>query len=248
MTVTPNAVWMECAVAAQPRCAASQSASVSLTVRMSTAFRASSGSAAAGAKFRIILDRRARARRMSAAVCSAGTSIWRTNVVSGVSSASSIWVCTANRLAPEPTAMAFFPSGSTAIAAQPVVVSVVATRVRSTLANCNSFSASAASASRPTAPAMMTRAPSRAAATAWLAPLPPGSMRVVGPRTVSPGAGMCGRAKMRSRLMEPKTTIMRRRVRSAPRRGRCRRGRRAGWRCATASALDRRRIEFALLS
>ena len=43
------------------------------------------------------------------------------------------------------------------------------------------------SASSPTAPIMRTFAPSRAAATAWFAPLPPGCASKRAPRTVSPG-------------------------------------------------------------
>ena len=93
-------------------------------------------------------------------------------------------------------------------AAQPVDASLPITRVRSTLAARSSARASLASASCPTAPASITDAPSRAAATAWLAPLPPGSIRTCGPSSVSPARGMAGKAKIRSRLMEPNTTII----------------------------------------
>ena len=55
---------------------------------------------------------------------------------------------------------------------------------------------------------MTTAAPSRAAATAWFAPLPPGSIRIDGPSTVSPATGMRGTGKIRSRLIEPNTMIM----------------------------------------
>ena len=42
-------------------------------------------------------------------------------------------------------------------------------------------------ASSPTLPIMRTSAPSRAAATAWFAPLPPGRVAKLLPITVSPG-------------------------------------------------------------
>ncbi len=44
----------------------------------------------------------------------------------------------------------------------------------------------------PTAPIIATSAPARAAATAWLAPLPPGIVRKERPVTVSPRAGALG--------------------------------------------------------
>ena len=48
--------------------------------------------------------------------------------------------------------------------------------------------------------------PERCAASAWLAPLPPGSVSSDWPRTVSPGRGKDGTRKIKSRLIEPKTT------------------------------------------
>jgi hypothetical protein len=64
--------------------------------------------------------------------------------------------------------------------------------------------------SSPTAPAIATAAPSRAAAAAWLAPLPPGSMRRPCDSSVWPGSGNSSSAKIRSALSEPKTMIIRR--------------------------------------
>ena len=58
-------------------------------------------------------------------------------------------------------------------------------------------------------PIILTALPARRAASAWFAPLPPGAVRKSVPGTVSPGFGMRLTLPMRSRLIEPKTTIMR---------------------------------------
>ena len=60
-------------------------------------------------------------------------------------------------------------------------------------------------ASCPRQPCISTRAPARAAATAWLAPLPPGNCANLPPETVSPGAGRRSTYTTRSVLMLPKT-------------------------------------------
>ena len=52
-----------------------------------------------------------------------------------------------------------------------------------------------------------TRPPRRAAATAWLAPFPPGFMKKVPPMTVSPGAGRCS-VRMTMSVLELPTTRM----------------------------------------
>src|SRR5581483_9793567 len=59
--------------------------------------------------------------------------------------------------------------------------------------------------SSPTRPSRRTCAPRRAAATAWLAPLPPPPVRRSRPETVSPGVGRRGTKTTRSVLMEPTT-------------------------------------------
>src|SRR5207248_2935847 len=66
-------------------------------------------------------------------------------------------------------------------------------------------SASSASGSLPTAPTSRTRAPSRAAATAWFAPLPPGKRSKALPARVSPGRGSRATRATRSRLIDPTT-------------------------------------------
>ena len=62
------------------------------------------------------------------------------------------------------------------------------------------------SASSPTAVRKTTSAPARRAATAWLAPLPPGPVWNVPPRHVSPAAGRRGRRTVMSVLLDPRTT------------------------------------------
>ena len=59
--------------------------------------------------------------------------------------------------------------------------------------------------SSPTAPTKRTSAPSRAAATAWFAPFPPGTWSSLAPVSVSPGLGRRGTVATRSRLIEPTT-------------------------------------------
>ena len=59
--------------------------------------------------------------------------------------------------------------------------------------------------SRPRAPTKVVAAPARAAATAWLRPLPPACSAKSVPRTVSPGAGRRGVEATRSRLALPTT-------------------------------------------
>ena len=75
----------------------------------------------------------------------------------------------------------------------------------STPASTSPASASSASASSPTAPTIRTRAPSRAAATAWFAPLPPAKRSNARPATVSPARGSRATRATRSRLIEPTT-------------------------------------------
>ena len=50
-------------------------------------------------------------------------------------------------------------------------------------------------------------AESRATATAWFAPFPPGFMRKLPPHTVSPGTGIFFPAITMSVLVDPRTTI-----------------------------------------
>ena len=70
----------------------------------------------------------------------------------------------------------------------------------------SSRSASSPRSSAPTAPTIATRAPARAAATAWLAPFPPPWRAKVPPVTVSPARGRRATETTRSALTDPTTT------------------------------------------
>ncbi len=77
-------------------------------------------------------------------------------------------------LAPGATAIWFSPRGPTVMIATPVACSSRRrTRLTSIPAADRALTARAPYPSAPTAPMMATSAPARAAATAWLAPLPP---------------------------------------------------------------------------
>src|SRR5690606_12775740 len=65
--------------------------------------------------------------------------------------------------------------------------------------------ASCAPASSPSAQMKRVAAPARAAAVAWLKPLPPGPVRY-SPTRVSPHRGSCGKVQTWSTLNEPTTT------------------------------------------
>ena len=60
-------------------------------------------------------------------------------------------------------------------------------------------------ASEPIAPRKAQEAPARTAATAWLAPLPPGTITKSVPSMVSPGRGSAGAIATRSMLALPTT-------------------------------------------
>ena len=109
--------------------------------------------------------------------------------------------------APAITAMTFSPSACTRISAVPVLAWVSATLVRSTPPASSRARASLANASLPTAPISRVAPPARAAAKAWLAPLPPGAVLKRSPGTVSPGRGRRATVAIRSRLTEPMTMI-----------------------------------------
>ena len=169
--------------------------------------KVSRGSFWAGPRLRITRAPLALARRAAAWTSATGTSSCSTSVVPGPSSASGMLTARASRLAPPATAIRLRPSPSTQTAAQPVGPSLSSTPLASTPASRRLSRIIVPNTSRPTRPTMATFAPSRTAATAWLAPLPPGTERYPVPSTVSPGRGRAGRANTRSMLIEPKTRI-----------------------------------------
>ena len=105
--------------------------------------------------------------------------------------------------APGTTTIWFSPSSSTRISAIPVVP--VALDVELDARASSPASASSASGSSPTAPTIRTVAPSRAAATAWFAPLPPGNRSKLGRRPSRPAAAARSTRATRSRLIDPTT-------------------------------------------
>ena len=160
----------------------------------------------------------ARPAVMAAVIASRGTSPW----VSTIATSSIDWIvsttCSAVRvaLAPGMTTMRFIPLASTSMRAVPDEPSAVTTAVASMPSPSTMPRSQAPASSLPTAPIMLTRAPSRAAATAWLRPLPPACRSSVSPMTVSPGAGIRSRPTTRSRLRLPTTTTRPGLVRGVP--------------------------------
>ena len=87
----------------------------------------------------------------------------------------------------------FSPAWSTLIRASPVLAcSVTRTAVTSTPAPPSAARQESPKSSAPQQPTIRTDAPSRAAASAWFAPLPPGCSRASAPSTVSPGPASRG--------------------------------------------------------
>src|ERR1700733_1342978 len=108
------------------------------------------------------------------------------------------------RLAPGATTITFSPVASTRISATPDSPSSRATPVVSTPSRSSERSTRS---SLPIRPTNRTVAPSRAAATAWLAPLPPGKRSNTASVTVSPGRGNRSQRATWSTFAEPTTVI-----------------------------------------
>ena len=138
------------------------------------------------------------------ATVSVGTSSWQISASAcGTTSDSAVRL----RFAPGATTIWLSPDLATAISATPVATSLTTTTLaRSTPPSRSRASASSASASLPTQPTMMTSAPSRLAASAWFAPLPPGKRPSSASVTVSPATGRRSAVATMSRLIEPITT------------------------------------------
>src|ERR1700677_2897372 len=111
-------------------------------------------------------------------------------------------------LAPGTITIEFSPLSSTATIARPLAQSgVVNTCETPTPFSCRPVRSRWPKASSPTRPIIVTSAPNRAAATAWLAPLPPGTSRTSRAEIVSPGRGSRAQRSTRSALIEPTTAI-----------------------------------------
>ncbi len=225
----------------------SSAASVSLTTSRSTRESRPRPSRGSGVAFntttapraRAALTRGSRVARGSSSVSS--STAGRTRSIDA-RAASGVTL----RVAPGTYAIRFCPdASSTVISATPEGAAAISAT------SCVSISAARRSArrarpksSRPTAPSTAVRAPERAAATAWFAPLPPPKTANDRPVTVSPASGArCTRAT-RSVLIAPATSTpprappltCRSRARRCLRRGRAPRPRR----CRTRRA--RRRV------
>ena len=149
---------------------------VSFTTRCVASRTSASASSRNGAKFRSTRAPAERARRAAAPIAGTGTSSCSSNTSSGRNSSASASASDTVPFAPGMTAMTFSPPASTRISATPVGPSAARTAERSTPPCLSRASASSANSSVPTAPTMRTAAPARAAASAWLAPLPPGAV------------------------------------------------------------------------
>src|SRR5690349_7046270 len=164
---------------------------------------------AAGAGFRIVVAPPSRPSRSAVLVEPVGIS-WLTSTMSPVvgarrSSASATSVGESVALTPDATTISFSPWSSTRISATPVAPSETRRPLMSMPSRSSAARARRPNASRPTAPTNAVTAPSRAAATAWFAPLPPSCSENVPPVTVSPGTGSFAAWATRSTLTEPTT-------------------------------------------
>ncbi|CAM5442326.1 hypothetical protein SCYAM73S_03701 [Streptomyces cyaneofuscatus] len=181
-------------------------ASCSLTTSGSQAASTSSGSGAGGDGLRTRRAPGPRPRAVSATVSrgiSSCTETTRAAASSGAAARTSSGV--RRPLAPGDTTMLLSPEGSTVISATPVGAPPTRTPSVSTPAARWLSSNSRPWSSSPTRASSAVRAPNRAAATAWLAPLPPGWTARSEPSTVSPGAGRRSTPITRSALAEPTT-------------------------------------------
>jgi hypothetical protein len=115
----------------------------------------------------------------------------------------------------------FSPSESTVIMAIPLgTPGTVRTDVSSTPSATSAARSARPKSSSPTQPAIRTPmpdgVPSRAAATAWLAPFPPGANAAAPPSTVAPGPGRAGTVTEMSMLRLPSTVSRAPRSTTAP--------------------------------
>ncbi len=174
--------------------------SASSSSRLTIVSSASGASARAGAALR----KKRGVTSATRATVSAGISCWHSTGSPGTSESSS---GPSSAFAPGATTIVVSPSASTVMSATPVGASFGSQRSR-TPASRSPASASPANTSFPTAPTMRTSAPSRAAATAWFAPFPPGPRENDAPVTVSPARGSRSLRTTRSRLIEPTTVSL----------------------------------------
>src|SRR5690606_23632642 len=199
------------AVTAPASSPSSSAASCSFTSRWVTSASRSGGSACAGARFRSTAAPARRAARAAASTATRGTSSWSMTTAADARSRAATSSTLTSPFAPGETTMEFCPRSSTWMNATPVGRSPRSTRETSTPSRRSAATSARPWSSSPTRPARLTWAPSRAAATAWFAPLPPGWLACPCPRTVSPGRGCRATLTTRSMLKLPTTTTRPRR-------------------------------------
>ena len=170
----------------------------------------SPGASAAGAGLSTVATPASRAMVSARAAAGSGCSNWVMNTAAEriARAAASTSASEISAAAPVQTTMAFSPeAASTSTAAAPVAaVSERATR-GSTPASAQAASPISAKESRPIREMNCTAAPSRAAATAWFEPLPPGLSATLSPMTVSPMRGRRGVRKVASTTKMPRIAM-----------------------------------------
>ncbi len=110
--------------------------------------------------------------------------------------------------APGTTIMEFCPVSATKMSATPLVPGVMPIPFTSQPTLASSCFISRPKLSSPMRPSIAVLPPMRAAANAWLAPLPPGAVKYLLPMMVSPGTGMRGDTATTSMFRLPTTTIL----------------------------------------
>src|SRR3984885_881820 len=156
---------------------------------------------------------------MAAIVVSSGTSSCTSTMSASrrIELAASTSAGVSRPLAPGTITIEFSPLCSTVTMARPLAQSgVVNTCETSTPFSCRPVRSRWPKASSPTRPIIVTAAPGRAAAPAWLAPLPPGTSRTSWAEIVSPGRGSRAQRTTRSALIEPTTAIRARAMADLP--------------------------------
>src|SRR5215210_3927899 len=185
-----------------------EAASCSLSTRGSSFSSSLRGTSKGGARLTSARVPFSAAASTARRTTSGGISIWATSTRASPigSEASSTSSAVRPRFAPGATVIAFSPSGVTVMKAVPVdEPETSCTRLVSTPLSASDRTSGPPNPSSPTRPRNATLAPRRAAAAAWLAPLPPLWVARRASVTVSPGAGRRCTLRTKSWLIEPTT-------------------------------------------
>ena len=189
--VTPSAPWIDAGLLPVPRRSPSQAISRLLPISTFVARKISALAANDGETWRTTGTPARRARAINAAHSSGSVSNCSSSASLSFNSASSTWTALASLLAPGIVVAVVLPSGCTKIAPRPVfAVTRAMFRIFKPFRE-RSETAASPKRSFPTAPTNVTRVPSRAAAIASTAPLPPvsnhpPSLHALSPEAVAP--------------------------------------------------------------